>query len=356
MFWCSKAPRAPKAAAASRRPPAPAGSRKKKFKPVRADAGDGGFDYFDSFEAMGAGAMPLGEEEAMGGSRSRRATSRFHHSEFVEDFETDEDDYIPSEYSEGDGTFEEEEEEEESLGPSAQATPAPSTSQGRGGSSVEQGLKEELERVLEERNNPRGPLFAAPGLAARGPLKVKLNLPPQQERATGQQQHPSTQQAQHGPESVPQALHMQQKQDSKPENGIHHGQHHQGPSTQDPLAMLAGLAEGAFASSLASPPSAPSPRAPSKSFLVTLSRSLLRNEAGLVAGVRLKLHWPVGSREPAEISRNLCEFGQQHASVVEVDDMQLNLDQCVVEVVLRLTQAGQVGPLEATIAKLLQDV
>ena len=320
---------------------------------MRADAGDGGFDYL---EATAAGertfypAPEFGEEGAAGGaSRSRRPTSRFHHSEFVEDFETDEDDVIPSEYSEF---------EEESIDP----TPAPSST--RGASSEDKGgLKEELQAILEDNSRwsiPPAPVFPAPGLAARGPLKLKLNLTPGQ-KGPGQQ-HPSTQQAQHGSETTSVAPQVNQNNYGKLENCIQHPQEPQNeetlrPSSQDPLAMLAGIvAEGDLNSALASPPSAPLPIASSKPSLVILYRSLLRNEAGQVNGARLGLHFPRDSREPSEICKNLCEFGVENAAVLEIDDMNFKIEQCTVELVLRLVEAGQVGPLEATIAKLLKEI
>ena len=102
-------------------------------------------------------------------------------------------------------------------------------------------------------------------------------------------------------------------------------------------------------------PSYPHPSAPSKQLPLKLqSRALLRGADGReVTGAKLKLQWEPALLSSAGVGRLLSQLAMRHVGSVELEEYELEEEQGLVQVVLRLVDAGRTHVLEEAIGDLL---
>ncbi|KAL4431309.1 hypothetical protein ABPG75_006565 [Micractinium tetrahymenae] len=147
--------------------------------------------------------------------------------------------------------------------------------------------------------------------------------------------------------------------------------HGRGSDPGCPLNFLAGLADGmgtpvgqqgaaggaaAGAGAAAAGGGAAAPKdAPKAEPVVLLSKKLLRDDAGAVTGVTCKLGWEQGSRTALAVSRAISQFGVAHADSAAVETFEVQPEQCLVALTLRLqaAAAGRVDVLEKVLVQLL---
>lgn len=140
------------------------------------------------------------------------------------------------------------------------------------------------------------------------------------------------------------------------------GEARRGSDPGCPLNFLAGLADGTGTplgdQGRAAPPGAAGAAGSAEAGgtaepVMLLSKKLLRDEGGAVTGVKCKLGWEQGSRSPIAISRALSKFGVSHHDSAAVETFEVHPEQCLLELTLRLHQAGRQDVLEKAIVQLL---
>ena len=374
--------------------PVPIGSRKRKVRPSRADVGDGGFEVnYDSMDSSmegegGSGDVHGGQEKrVVDRPRRSRSSLRRYGEDFVEEYETDEDDVISGSslsLSEGEDDDDEEYVNEKNV---------------RGVDDNDNDDADDGGYEFGTGGVTFAPVFV-PVADAAADAERKAEPGKQQEVEEGKE-IVQEQQQQYGGDGSDDALKLRKKKKSK-DGSLSGGENTAKLTKDDPLAFLAGIAgEAMDADTPRAPPhgigtggiggvldttgvatnttTAPAnpindsdndngnnnnnDMPPPKKNLALLSRSLLRGEGGVVTGAKLKLHWEPGTRNPGDVSSRLTRVMDGAADMVELDEFEVMPEECRVELILRLAVpsrhldtngTGTDGDNEAVVARPLE--